>query len=679
MREFFRVHGDNIVECERVISYIPRNAVVHSYQKAFSSLACLTVNIDFEYAGTRNQWAIEMFPGFSKDNRSQRWQTNIFDALKANGSFLDETPDVVVTKVENGSETVLFAIEFCSALQAGNQAWQRSGRAYSIGRTTCPYIYIVDFVKYELDSETRKRKALRFPNPAVPFSYISFSKQTGGFVAQAYIKAEEFRQADEVFNTFDSEWFSDTLVCDFIIEKMLGMPTTQTELKILENNFNVVTFLASRGSGTNSFSVDDWQAIFDTDTDIIEYSKNKTDSFNFAKKTSQKSQAEGSKINEFSAAIREMSVGIASKDLPFGLLPSNRISDFVIKLREIYPAIASEFDVLNSISEDCLVCMIKGFKPRGDDNRPDRGVLPLVAMLTSEKVYVLSYIYGPLIERNYRLLLSNPVRLSEVSGFWRAFLSLSDFLLLDAPLLNTSEIVNKFIDNRSVKQRYISQGKTGDFEIAAISNVPNRYSEDDVDTVLHYMFSYLLENTFEGMCNPPGGDWSGLSVRLDDCEYRWLSLPRVSNASKRPDHVAELFIPNDKPVLFVVESKERGNDLETDIGLRLKGYIHWLMNFSPSVCKTDGDEWRDAEATVNADDFEIISAGAYIADSRYDDQRILQNSKCGLLFLFTPDEEKGFWKIEILASPASEKAEMIKSILLCQLGGNEDGIFLNLI
>ena len=117
MWKLFRVHGDNIVECERVINYIMRNAVVYSMKKTFSSLACLTVKLDFERAGTRNCWAIEIFPGFSKDNRSQRWNSNVFDALKANGSFLDETPDVVVTKLENSRETVLFAIEFCSALK----------------------------------------------------------------------------------------------------------------------------------------------------------------------------------------------------------------------------------------------------------------------------------------------------------------------------------------------------------------------------------------------------------------------------------------------------------------------------------------------------------------------------------------------------------------------------------
>jgi hypothetical protein len=673
----FRVHGDNIVECERVIKYITQAVKIYSLTKHFSSLACLAVNIDFEYATVRYQWEFELFPGFSKDNRSQRWQSNIFEALKDNGSFLDETPDVVVTKVDDGHETILFAIEFCSALQAGNQAWQRSGRAYSVGRASCPYIYIVDFVKYELDSTTRERKALRFPNPVVPFSYITFSKYTGGFVAQAYVKAEEFRENDDVFSIFREEWFTESLICEFIISKMSGKDTSDIEKMILVNNFNVVTFLASKSNDTNRFTVGDWQSIYDTDANIIEYAKNKPDGFNFAKKISQKAQTDGQGILKFSEAVRELSIGIASKDLPFGLLPSENIHKFVNRLKKIYPNIAKDFDVLESIAEDCIVCMIKGFKPRGDDNRPDRGILPLAAMLTSDDVLILAYIYGPLLERNYKLLLTNPQRLSEISGFWRAFLSLSDFILLDTPLLDgPSDVVNKILDNREIKKKYIKIKPIGNLTRPLIPNIPLSYHEDDVDTVLHYMFSYLLNNTFEGMCNPPGGDWSGLSVRIENCEYRWLSLPRVSNNSKRPDHVSELFLSGSKPILFVIESKERGNDLETDIGTRLKAYITWLMSFPPSVAKIDNEEWHDADESINAADFDILSAGAYIDDTRYDNQRILQSSNCDLLFIFMPDEKRGFWKIEIISNQESPKAESIKSMLLGQLKGEKGEIFI---
>jgi len=319
--------------------------------------------------------------------------------------------------------------------------------------------------------------------------------------------------------------------------------------------------------------------------------------------------------------------------------------------------------------------MIKGFKPRGDDNRPDRGILPLAAMLASENEYILAYIYGPIIERNYQLLLSNPMRLSESSGFWRVFLSLSDFIFIDSPLLSDSnEVVSKFIDNRKIKKQYLKEAETGSFSRPAISNIPNAYREDDVDTVIHFMFSYLLENTFEGMCNPPGGDWSGLSVFLDDCEYRWLSLPRVSNNSKRPDHVSEMFIKGQKPILFIIESKERGNDLEEEIGIRLKAYIEWLLSFSPSVYKKKNNDWHDASEKINVENFELISVGAYIDDNRYDNESILAKSKCDLLFLFIYNEADIIWKLKILSNKLSTKATEVKSMLINQLKGKNNGI-----
>ncbi|MDR2560808.1 MAG: hypothetical protein LBC63_03430 [Holophagales bacterium] len=675
MYKLFRVHGDNIIECERVIAYIRLNVVIHSFKKSLSSLACLSVDIEFDYAGSRHHWIIELFPGFSKESQNQRWETNIFGPIQANGGFLDETPDAVITHVENGRETILLAIEFCSALQAGNQAWQRSGRAYSVGRTGCPYIYVVDFVKYELEPNTRERKNLRFPNPVVPFSYISFSKQTGNFVAQAYIRAEEFDSTNETLESFDKEWFSENFISDFIIQKMMGLSTAQTEINILKNNFSVVEFIASRKEDKNSFSVRDWQLIYNTDADILEYSKNRPNGFKFEKTITRKAQSDGSKMALLAATVREMSIGLAKNDLPFGIMPSNKISNFVYELKKIYPSIASDFDVLNSINEDYIICMVKGFKPGGNDNRPDRGILPLVTMLTSDRVYILSCIYGPLIENNYQLLISDPIQLSKNNGFWQVFLSLSDFLLLDTQLLSTSETIHAFIDNRKIKREFVAQKNTKNFSLPAISNEPTYFREDDVDTVLHYIFSSLLRtHAFEGMCNPPGGDWSGLSVFLNGYEYRWLSLPRVSaNDAKRPDHVVELFIPNSRPVLIILESKERSNNLENLIGRKLRNYISWLMSFPPSVARTINTDWHTADKVIDINSLDVISAAAFLSENNNDAQYLFQKSKCDLLFILTPNAKSCFWKIEIFANSDSIIAEKSKQFLLRQLadGKNE--------
>lgn len=165
MIKHFRIHGDNIVECERLFNLITKSIQIQKAERFFLSPACPSVKVT---TIDSDILFFEYFPGFNK-NTSDRWLSNIFQILRDNGSFLNETPDVLFTEETDDGEKILLAIEFCSALQAGNQAWQRSGRAYSTARANiCPYLYIIDFVKYELD-ENRNRKALRFPNVAIPY------------------------------------------------------------------------------------------------------------------------------------------------------------------------------------------------------------------------------------------------------------------------------------------------------------------------------------------------------------------------------------------------------------------------------------------------------------------------------------------------------------------------------
>lgn len=99
----------------------------------------------------------------------------IFSNIYRQTKILSEKPpDVIITEIIAEKEIPLVAIEYCGALPAGNQAWQRSGRGYSAGMSKIPYFYIAEIGGYELD-ENRNRKAARLPNPAVPFSYLSYS------------------------------------------------------------------------------------------------------------------------------------------------------------------------------------------------------------------------------------------------------------------------------------------------------------------------------------------------------------------------------------------------------------------------------------------------------------------------------------------------------------------------
>ena len=115
MPRIFRIHGDNIVECERITTLILEETDPTSIKISLVSPSTIIYNIRFDYLGSHFEWQLELLPGFNKAGR-KRWEGNIFSGLKNSGSFLDETPDAVVTCVEDALETILCGIEFCSAL-----------------------------------------------------------------------------------------------------------------------------------------------------------------------------------------------------------------------------------------------------------------------------------------------------------------------------------------------------------------------------------------------------------------------------------------------------------------------------------------------------------------------------------------------------------------------------------
>ena len=662
----FRIHGDNIVECERIADVIIKETRPTSCNVSLMSPSTMVFELSFSYANMEANWRLELLPGFNKAGR-HRWEGNIFKALKDSGSFLDETPDAIITSVKDGSESILCAIEFCSALQAGNQAWQRSGRAFSTGRTGCPYLYIVDFVKYELDSRTRERKALRFPNPAVPYSYINFSKNCNGFVAQVYVRSEEFdKTRDPLLAGFDEGDFAEKELAAYIVKKMLGVNTKSEEDEILRKNLNVVLFLAKSSNPNFNFTPAQWSELNNSPEDIVDYAVDNAD-FIFHKTITAKGHH--GKSREVLALIDSVSVGLASRDLPIGIIPANKRKAFSAGLSKIYPQYDSA--IINKLSHEdkhLIICLIKGFKPRGDDNRPDRGILPLAVMLSAEDVEIMTYLYGPVIRNNFINLISSPKRLAASNGLWKTILSLSNYLALDVPLLGgTNADAEKLLDLSHLNAEYTAIADAGQsLRRPCFSSVPTSFHEDDVDTGIHYLFSWLLRGVcFEGMCNPPGGDWSGFSLIFEGIEKRWLSLPRVSDDvdGKRPDHVLEIYGVFEKPLLLSIESKERSSDLEPDVGTGLINYIRSLLSYVPNVERDVSPRvsgWRKATRMVSIGSYEVLSAAAYLKDSAQSNHIVFENSKCQMLFVMEPIE-KG-WNIEIV--PSSDNALRFKEFLL---------------
>ena len=636
----YRLHGDNIVECERIAELIIKYSNPTSIERGFSSLACPFV-IVHSTVPKENDFKLEFFPGFNKGH-NDRWANNILTLLTAEGCFLDETPDIILTEVIDTNEAIISAIEFCSALQAGNQAWQRSGRAYSVGRTKCPYIYILDFVKYELDTNTRERKALRFPNPAVVYSYISHSLHTKNLVAQAYVKAEEFQpRFDSSLNDFTADIFGEKEIAEFLLYRMAHLDSSSIEKVLLEKNAKMVKLLSGNKNG--SFTKTDWGKVLADHIGILEYSKQKN--LGYKKKIAEKSLF--GHAEEFRNICSKYAIGIASSDLPFGLIPANNKEAFGKEIIKLYSLTDEKTCELLLEKEDLLICILKGFKPKGDDNRPDRGALPFAVMLLNEQIKVLSFLFGPIVKTNATKLRSNYKSLYYDNGLWKSIIGISDLIIIDSPCVDSDDKIETTIFNTELKKEILSEHKEVGKMI--VSPVPNKLQENDVDAVIHYIFKYTLApHTFEGMCNPPGGDWSGLSIILDNKEYRWLSLPRVSPNGKRPDHVIELFNVGEKPILLVIESKEKINDLETNIGISLRHYLNHLFSFKPSVVKESRDsDWDIAASKCNISNIKVVSAGAFLKTDDFDEKAIFNKTKCDLLFALHADNESDNWIVEI--------------------------------
>ena len=666
MIKHFRIHGDNIIECERLFTLITKSIQIQTTERFFLSPACpsikvTTIDSDILF--------FKYFPGFNK-NTSDRWTSNIFQILKDNGSFLNETPDVLLTEETDTGEKILLAIEFCSALQAGNQAWQRSGRAYSTARANiCPYLYIIDFVKYELD-KNRNREALRFPNVSIPYSYYNASKNWKYPAIQIYFRSEEFQPSfDSSLQNFDTSLFGEKDIYSLLYGLIHDLDVTPIYNTLIQKSLKVMDFMAASNS-SNSYSREDWISIRnDYSGDILAFSK-QNNRFPFTKKIAQKSITGHNK--DFANIVTKYSIGIASKILPFGLIPSYNKIAFANDLLILYPEMNDEFYKKLATENDLIVCMFKGFKPRGDDARPDRGILPLIAMLSDESVEILTFVYGEISESTIQKLDQNILSLASTNGLWSAIISLSDFIILDAPqipkIAGTPNIV-RLIQNKDNKSNSLATKKQDSDML--ISPYPTHYTENDVDTFIHTIFNYIIPDTFEGFCNPPGGDWSGISLINSiepsiGTEFRWLTLPRVSKNSKRPDHITVLFNLFDKPLIICTESKELAKRLEDNIGPSLTKYIYDLLSCCPSVERPlSSENWTISTSSIAVSDFIYATIGCFLAPPNFDLSTISHKCNCDVLMGFAVDSTTSRCKIQI--EGFSDLGDTLANYLKCMI------------
>lgn len=629
MKRIFNIHGENIVECERAFALIQKSLKLENVNiKPETSVFCPT----YTATSKNDDFTFTFYPGYG------RWNYDILQLLHTSKDSLREAPDILITEVKENKELPLLAIEYCSALPAGNQAWQRSGRGYSTGMSKVPYLYIAELGGYELD-KNRNRKAARLPNPAIPFSYLSYSKESS-MVLPVYEKSPGCdEESAELYKDVFSEKELIAITADILNEKDYSETEKELENKVI----SFIQIKAATSRGTVTLNEEQWKLAYDVinkNESLITFLC-KNNPVKWGKKISIPITESATKFKELT---QKYAIGITSSNLPMCIIPRTNQDKFVKIFETIYPNLSADFKKWLEDKDNLVIVFVAGFKPRGDDARPDRGLVPFARMLVGNKAKILTFVYGPAPKETFSKIETEPHKLKSSNGLWEAIISASDALLIDSRNAPKNKKYGLLKGNLQVKSLITIQNNV------FVSTIPKKIGENDVDTILHTLLTHLQNiDIFEGMCNPPGGDWSGISVfvRNDKTEYRWLSLPRVSHTeAKRPDHVFQLFGICEKPILFSIESKEKASDLEENIGERLNRYLQDLLKTAVNAKRKENSDWEFADELLSEKNFEFASAAAYILKNETDLEIVEAKVKTDLIFSYIFSED-GSCKIKV--------------------------------
>ena len=620
----FHLHGDNIVECERTIAFIRQTLayITTDFKGPFGSPVCPSYQVTCQ--GIATPLLFTLYPGFG------RWNYDILNLVRRRGGTLREAADVIITGVADGDETPLLAIEYCGALPAGNQAWQRSGRAYSFGKAQIPYLYVAELGGYELGAD-RVRKAARMPNPAVPFSYVSFSMTNETSTLPVFVTAPG---ADETSRAAYSEVFAETELLTLLHALLLGQSNEEATEALRLKALSFVETKARTSRARETLTPNQWEHAYSA----LENNQSLVD---FLVAHAQLSWTKTAYIDGITTTARqlmdstaELAIGMTSSKLPMCIVPKDNraaFADIVERLCE--GRIQPDFSAWLRRSKHLSICWVMGFKPRGDDARPDRGLPPLTRMLIGDNEDLLTVVYGPAPHSTWNHLHNTPSRLL-ANGLWEAIFEVSDAMLVDS---STDGIRH----HGYLRSHWHRERPEPDLRMVLVEPMPLHIGENDVDTVLHLLLAHHAgSSVFEGMCNPPGGDWSGVSLQSSnrETELRWLTLPRVSNVNaKRPDHVFQLFGDIHLPIILTVESKETAASVESNIGPRLISYIQELIRTPASVSRRSSQPtlWNHSNIEIDANDFLMASAVAFKSDT-YDPIAIVKDrAEADLLMSFT--------------------------------------------
>ena len=425
----FHIHGDNIVECERTFKLIQvaLNDYLVSITGPNGSPVCPEYQLGLR--NTKEKFHITFYPGFG------RWNEDILQLIRERGGTLREAADVIITGVTSCSEEPLIAIEYCGALPAGNQAWQRNGRAYSFGLARIPYLYVAELGGFELD-ENRNRKAPRMPNPAVPFSYLSYSLEQNTPTLPVFVTSPG---ADEASRKVHTDEFADDELIALIRAIFLDDDLNPIQEMLRRKVLALVQKRAEASRPGQTLTAQQWENAYSS----LKKGHSLVDFLVQNVPISWHKTAYIDDLTDTAKALMKLTsnfaIGLTSATLPMCIVAREKRPTFASAISALYGDLPNDFLQWLACKQHLVICWVMGFKPRGDDARPDRGLPPLTRMLIGHGCDLLSIVYGPAPAATWPMLQNNPTTLSQRNGLWEAILGVSDALLVDTA---TDQVTN---------------------------------------------------------------------------------------------------------------------------------------------------------------------------------------------------------------------------------------------
>ena len=408
-----RIYGDNILECWRLLQYGIPSGQNYLGSGPHNLLEPTLRVLDKQF---------QLLPSPDLIPREIR------DRLSSHKLSLRENPDAIIAKEDN----ILATFEFCSALPAGNNAWQRHGRALSLCLNGIKHFHVAKVGGYELDKD-RNKKATRLPNPLLIISYIGMSNIS--------------KEGKSYFVPIVNEDTSDSLeslllACDckslmsHAVQSLFFESSNLDEVgeKIFAANLSLVSAVSKPEMTDSSFSREEWSTLAQN---VCDGSSAPLDEIMQMRKVNWKKSAPSNRSKSGQALQHYMEKNFQSlgdSKIPICLARRRDLPSFQNFLDSLYGEGVVNMNLAN-LSSDLLITCDSGFKPRGDDSRPARGLTPFARSLINKDsdTKILVFLYGPCKEYQWRDVKSGRIdKLAASNGLWESIYNMADFLILDS-------------------------------------------------------------------------------------------------------------------------------------------------------------------------------------------------------------------------------------------------------